>query len=350
MNIMLNQVCNLTCPYCFANEFVGRSHESLKEDESQISIENYKTALNFAVRSKEDRLGLIGGEPLLHPEFEELVEIALKSSIPTVLLFTNGVFLNRFFHLFGSDKFTVLVNINSPEDIGEKQYTRIVDNLDYLINKMHVKNKISIGVNIYKEDMDFDFITNLVKRYGFNRLRLAITVPNREEKREESSIAYFKRMKPITFKLFRKLQELNCMPNYDCNGMPVCVTTDEEKEWLKEFWKYEKCAGRTNITDCHKCSPVIDVLPNLDVVRCFGLSDSLKTNLSKFETMNQLRGYFRHEIDNLMSLIPSNEECVNCLYKNTGSCDGGCLAFKLDKFEDIKNSVKAELEGLYGTD
>ena len=182
---MLNQVCNLTCPYCFANEFVGRSEESLRKDKSQISEKNFKYALDFAVKSKENRLGLIGGEPLLHPKFEELVDVAINSPIPSVHLFTNGVYLDKYFHLFGSDKFTILINVNSPEDTGQKQYDRIVNNIDYLVNKMHAKRKISVGVNIYKEDMDFDFILDIVKRFRFNRLRLAITVPNTKGKRHE---------------------------------------------------------------------------------------------------------------------------------------------------------------------
>ena len=340
---MLNQVCNLACPYCFANEFVGRSEESLRKDKSQITEENFKKAVEFAEKSNEKRLGLIGGEPLLHPNFESIVDIALKSNIPKIHLFTNGVFLDRYFHLFGSDKFSILINVNSPEDIGQNQYDKMLDNLDYLINKMHAKNKVSVGVNIYKEGMDFRFITDIIKKYKFKRLRVAITVPNTNDKREENAIQYFKRMKSTTFNLFRQLYELDCMPSYDCNGMPICVTTDEEKKWLKTFWKFEKESGFCNITETHRCSPVIDILPNLDAVRCFGMSQVLKTSMTKFHSMKQLRGYFAHELDNLMSLIPGSEECVTCLYKNTDTCCGGCLAFKLEGLTRLKVVVSEEL-------
>lgn len=340
MNIMLNQVCNLTCPYCFANEFVGRSEESLRKDKSQITLENFEKALNFAVKSREGRLGLIGGEPLLHPKFDEIVDMAIRSPIPAVHLFTNGVFLDKYFHLFGSDKFTILINVNSPDDIGEKQYSRILNNIDYLVNKMHAKNKISVGVNIYKEDMDFDFILDIIKKHGFNRLRLAITVPNTDDKREEDAIDYFKRMKDTTFRLFKELDKLGCMPSYDCNGMPMCVPTEIERDWLRSFWKYEAECGYCNIADNHKCSPVIDILPNLDAVRCFGMSDVLKVPMEKFENTRQLRGYFEHEIDNVMSLIPASESCKTCLYKNSLDCFGGCLAFKLKDYEELKELIR----------
>ena len=343
MNIMCNQVCNFTCPYCFANEFVGRSEESLRKDKSQITLENFQKAVDFAVKSKEDRIGLIGGEPLLHPQFEKLVEIAINTPVRTVHLFTNGVFLDKYFHLLGSDKFTILINVNSPEDVGEKQYKKVVENIDYLVNKMHAKKKISVGVNIYKEDMNFDFMTSIIKRFGFNRLRLAITVPNTNNKREESAIEYFQRMKVPTFKLFEELYELGCMPSYDCNGMPICITTDEEKKWLRKFWEFEEKMGFCNITENHRCHSVIDILPNLDVVRCFGMSEVLKVSMEKFENAKQIRGYFAHEIDNLMSLIPTDPRCKTCLYKNSDTCSGGCLAFKLNKFAELKDLIREKI-------
>ena len=94
MNIMLNQVCNLACPYCFANEFVGRSEKSLKSDKSQITEENFRIALDFAIKSRETRLGLIGGEPTLHPKFEEFVTMGINSPIPVVHLDRKSTRLN----------------------------------------------------------------------------------------------------------------------------------------------------------------------------------------------------------------------------------------------------------------
>lgn len=342
---MLNQVCNLACPYCFANEFVGRSEDSLRKDKSQITEENFKTALKFAIKSREGRIGLIGGEPLLHPNFERMVELAINTPIPKVHLFTNGVFLDNYFHLFGSDKFTILINVNSPEDIGEKQYARMVNNIDYLINKMHAKRKIAIGVNIYKEDMDFSFITNLVKKYKFDKLRLAIVVPNTNESRIEDTLDYFRRMKSTTFKLFKELNELKCVPRYDCNGMPPCVTTDEEKKWLHTISETSSTCKKSNINSLHKCNPVLDVLPNLEVVRCFGMSNEMKVNLLDFNDSKQIAGYFRHEIDNLMSLVSASEECINCPHKNADLCTGGCLAFKADEFRKLKDIVRINYFG-----
>lgn len=41
-NIMMTDVCNLRCPYCFANEFVNK-------DTNEISEENFNRAVDFIV-------------------------------------------------------------------------------------------------------------------------------------------------------------------------------------------------------------------------------------------------------------------------------------------------------------
>jgi MoaA/NifB/PqqE/SkfB family radical SAM enzyme len=64
---------------------------------------------------KQDfRVGLIGGEPTLHPQFKEILNIInnfcslTKSSS---IIFTNGLLINKFLHLIGEDM-ALLINVN----------------------------------------------------------------------------------------------------------------------------------------------------------------------------------------------------------------------------------------------
>ena len=63
-NIMLTDSCNLRCPYCFANEFVGGG-------KNEISEEAFEKAARFILGDgKQSFVGLIGGEPLTHPKLK----------------------------------------------------------------------------------------------------------------------------------------------------------------------------------------------------------------------------------------------------------------------------------------
>lgn len=333
-NVMLNKVCNLQCEYCFANKYVNKDN---CYDENNISKENYLKALDF-INNSGERLGLIGGEPTLHPNFKEFVDIAIKKDgINNIVIFTNGLNLDKYCGLLNHQKVATLINVNSPKDIGQAKYDKLIKNLDYLINDLYLKDKISIGVNIYKENQDFSFILDLIKRYGFEKLRTSVVVPNTNDKKSESSIDYFKRMKKTVLDFFKELKEINCMPTFDCNLMCQCVFTLEEREFLSEFWKYESTTGvRCNITDNSICNPVIDILPNLKVVRCFGCSDE-EYNLNSFNNVQEIRGYFAYKIDDVAFRIPNDSSCENCKERLTKQCMGGCLAFKKDKINKSLN-------------
>ena len=89
-NIMLTYSCNLKCPYCFANEFVNK-------ESSRISIENFAKAISFLTKEDIARVGLIGGEPTLHPEFKTILEMLITNRrISEVTLYTNGLQVDRY--------------------------------------------------------------------------------------------------------------------------------------------------------------------------------------------------------------------------------------------------------------
>lgn len=45
------------------------------------------------------------------------------------------------------------------------------------------------------------------------------------------------------------------------------------------------------------CFPVVDVLPNLDVLRCFGTSQYTRVKMSQFNNIKQLRKYYIENYD-----------------------------------------------------
>ena len=49
-NIMITKRCNLRCPYCFAEEFVGKSSDD-------ITIDNFRTAIDFALTNPNEEIG-----------------------------------------------------------------------------------------------------------------------------------------------------------------------------------------------------------------------------------------------------------------------------------------------------
>ena len=71
-NIMLTYRCNLNCSYCFANEFVNKKN-------TDINVTNFRKAVEFFTRAGDVSIGLIGGEPTLHPAFDLFMEMLIAN-------------------------------------------------------------------------------------------------------------------------------------------------------------------------------------------------------------------------------------------------------------------------------
>lgn len=343
-NIMMTDVCNLKCPYCFANEFVNHSV-------NEISMENFKKALDFIATEPNTKLGLIGGEPTLHSQFKEILQLLIEDKrFQNVVLFTNGVKVDEFANELAHPKFHILLNCNSAQDIGQAAYDKMCANLDMLINKHYMKERITLGINIYENNFKYEYILALLKKYGYNHVRMSIVVPNTSEKRDFNVKRYFLEVKPKFKEFVYAMLSNNIVPTYDCNKMPACLLTDEElasfDSLIKKKQKERVDAGLPPLflpmndsaiyTDTVHCQPVIDIRQDLSAVRCFGLSDCTKTHITDFKTITDLRNYYLNEIDFFAYRSGIMDECKDCYRRKTLRCAGGCLAFRISEIVELK--------------
>ncbi len=108
-NIAINNYCNLKCPYCFADGMIQESSKNL-------SVDNYIKLLKYLIEDNDEHsIGIIGGEPTLHPNFKDiLIESNHYGAVNDVnfTLFTNGIELEQYLSCIG-DKIRILINCNN---------------------------------------------------------------------------------------------------------------------------------------------------------------------------------------------------------------------------------------------
>lgn len=324
-NIMLTYRCNLHCPYCFANEFVNASS-------TDMTPENFDQAIAFLTKQGPSRVGLIGGEPTLHPQFADILLCIINNPLITeATVYTNGILLDNYIKLLVHPKFRILVNWNSPADIGDKNFTHIRDNVDDLILNYQMKDRINIGVNLYGDGFDYTYAMELLQRYALHRVRISVTVPDFSQKTNVDVLAYFKGHKTFLMKFFRDMDSIQVLPYYDCNKPPYCIWTDEERAWLEAYVKKYPSQDSTLIGHKSYCFPVIDILPNLQAVRCFGMSDHAKVDITQFESVTDVASFFLNHVDALAYKIPAGPDCVECYQGQVRHCAAGCMGFKAEK-------------------
>lgn len=325
-NIFLTRKCNLKCPYCFASEFVNRENE-------EISLENLFLALKFIKTDRNERIGLIGGEPTLHSKFGKILQIMLNDDeINQVTIYTNGIEIDKYAEILKNNKFYLLINCNSPNDIGVSNYQKLKHNIEYLYPLM--KDRLKLGINLYSTQMNYDYIFELLKLTDSHFLRFSTALPNEEKEKTEDILNSFVIMKETLFSFFSACLDNEIIPCNDCNSFPDCIYTKEEKLLLI---KLAQLANKLNIyqdpiRSCHQCNPVIDILTNLEAVRCFGFSKYLKTPIRNYKNISELKSFFYNQIDVFANNTFICDKCKDCKTRQIDKC-GICYTYKIKKMK-----------------
>ncbi|HOJ64360.1 MAG TPA: radical SAM protein [Spirochaetota bacterium] len=313
MNIMINNYCNLNCEYCFANKII-------EKDKQNMSVAAFKQAIDFIKRSKRNNLSILGGEPTLHPDFIEFLDIIKNDKdILSLHVFSNGIFTEKILDAFVTfskiKKLSFLINYNLPEILKEREY--IIKKNIMELKKNNVE--ITLGINIYKRHQENQYLIDACHEFNINKIRWALVVPNSIKTARIDVKRYFSEFSKDVYKFLDKCSKNDLDAHVDCNNIPICMISDKDIRRLA----YD---GNKNLK-VSACHPIIDILPDLSVVRCFALSDN-PIKLSNFNNSEEIKDYFEKNVDDKLlnkELIPECLECSSYKFRNK-SC--GCLAYK----------------------
>lgn len=325
-NIIISDKCNLQCPYCFAEDV-------MKQNFNFIKYEDFSKILNWFTESYEEieQIGIIGGEPTLHPMFLSIMDL-LNKYCATLniegLVFTNGILLKPYMKHMG-DNIGFLVNCNSPKYQTKKQYEQLLDTL-YTAKKMGwiETDRMRVGCNIFLDLNDYSYFWNdIVDKIDARFIRCSVVSPGgcyaqewaNQEKKEE----YYKKLKPIFMQFMREAIKRNIIVGLDCNQIPMCYFSEEEQKELIPYMEYPPYSV---------CRPPIDIKPDLTATSCFGAHNTKieQSKITDFNSISELRQFLFLMHNAQKASLNDGGKCSKCNYYNEMQCQGGCLAFAQD--------------------
>ncbi|MGO8734258.1 MAG: radical SAM protein [Terriglobia bacterium] len=315
MNVLLTTYCNLRCPYCFAASKLFLNRRGKK---THISLENLKTVLDFCKKSGQHVIGVLGGEPTLHPFFADAIAMIMKAGL-RFTLFTNGIIRKEKDRLFLRDidpkQCDIMININAEDFYGKAEYALVKGTLQNL------RDKIQLGFNIYREDFDATFLIELINEYNLQRrIRLGIASPILGYNNQHIAIDQHRTVAEKIVDFADKCDRSDISINFDC-GFALCSFTEEECGKLQY----------ANSPLAAFCGPVIDVAPDLTVWRCFATSALWNKRLNDFKNLGEIQQFFEKKFWKFQK-VGATGKCLRCKYLRRKQCGGGCLAHTMKSF------------------
>ncbi len=331
MNILLTNSCNRRCRYCFAQErvSVGKNASPTGKAPPVISREDFAYAIDFAVKSRIDNIGLLGGEPSIHPQFTTLLEDVWERDIK-IKVFTNGLWRERDIRFVeraaakNREKTTFVVNVNGPTVVPEEH-----ERQEYFLSRLG--SICSLSFNISRADFDPFFLIDLINKYGTRRMiRLGVAQPLAKLDNEHIDVADYRSMVPTIMKLTDRCDEHNISLGFDC-GFVLCMFNNEE-------------LGRLTVAGARfraSCGPALDIGTDLTAWACFPLSTFAQgEHLTDFEDAEHLNRFFREKLEPLFS-TGALPECVSCRHRKRNQCPGGCAAHVYRRMDPCFQPKKA---------
>jgi sulfatase maturation enzyme AslB (radical SAM superfamily) len=318
MNILLTNTCSRRCAYCFAQERVTlqSGKPALRAAPPHIAFDDFGAALTFA-KTGPPEVGILGGEPSLHPRFVDLLEAAWEAGLHTKI-FSNGMWrpddletlASREFPGPRGPRFHVVMNMNEPDRTPAHEQEAQALLLERL------GERVTLSFNISRIDFDPRFLVDAILKYRIRRhIRLGVAQPLAEIENEHVPVADYPKLAPTLLALAEQCDAHDIQLGFDC-GFTLCMFTPEQH-------------GQLLLTGARfraSCGPTLDIGTDLSAWACFPLSTFSKgVTIGNYPTMEALARYFDEQFRRLYrtGALP---ECVECRYRRRGQCAGGCAA------------------------
>lgn len=318
-NIVISEVCNLKCPYCFARQFLenARTHT----DSIFISPEDFEARLDFLDASGIHEVRLIGGEPTLHPRFTEMVERARERG-KSIVVFSHGLMSERALACLETlppGDCTVLVNINATRHRDQPDEREMTQRRSTIAR---LGQRVQLGFNIYSPRFQLDFLLPLIEETGCQRaIRVGLAQPILDG---QNAYLHPKQYPVVASRLVRFAQ--NAMArgirlDFDC-GFVRCMFSEADLKVLEQ-------AGTP--FEAH-CNPILDLAITGEAIHCFPLTGKVELPAGSGMDAGQMRERLSRQTHVYRS-AGIYKECSTCLHKQNGVCSGGCLAVTLRRFQ-----------------
>lgn len=162
--------CNCNCLHCYG-DFGSPNPEVIK---NELSLQEWKEVISTIKKHGGNAIQFIGGEPLMYPNFEELLLFAHGIGIENIDIFTNGIFLNE--KLASNILYvgaSVRVSLYGFDEVSHDRITQIKGSfsaLNYnlkLLKKMNIPTRIAVVIMQENQDC-LDKMQSYIESIGHN--------------------------------------------------------------------------------------------------------------------------------------------------------------------------------------
>jgi len=326
-NLIITNACQLRCPFCFASEYRVDAGSGAAR---HMSTEEFRRLLDFA---PVKTVRFCGGEPTLHPQFGELLQLALAEPERRAFIMTNGLWPAEVRSQVAAlpaeamRRIDLLVNVLPSPAYRPEQRAQ----LDATIGLLDPQ-RVVLGFSIDRTPFEYEHLLDLANGHGLRRIRYSVAAPNigdpttwrLDPERDFASIA------AQVVQLLAQAARRGVAVHSDCGYLPPCLFDERQRDDL--------FAGRDGHRLEFRCSGPVDIGPGGVAWRCYGLFSIVRGRADEWHCCAELDAHLAQRTTQLDDR-PLYDRCADCEWRRDGTCGGGCYAYRVVR--DLKQCAAA---------
>lgn len=325
LRIRITNRCNLSCHYCYVGESLNQKKDY------PLQINEWKKILNSL--SRFTLIDITGGEPLLAPNFMEVLDLMLERKHQVSLISNGTIFKEDVFQLMVNKKLKhFMISVDGAEDIhdsvrGKGSFNKVIKTASF-INHLKKESgstypKLVAKVTVTTANIHSlsHICQELIKVHGFDGITLNLLFQNKSrdgfasENSMNSSKFHEGNLSQFTPEQAKLLAE-GIRFNKRLLKEKIQIRPDIDLNNLEQYFSQPHSLRPVN---CHKFNSVVTlyhdgVLTPCDLGLDIGNIRELDYRISevfKMKTMDQFLSYMRKETS---QKLPGCEGC--CLKKH----------------------------------
>jgi len=335
INLLITNLCNKNCSYCCLKHWITNDRDHAQH----MTLKNLDKLVSWLKRSRFNRVQLLGGEPMLHPQIFDIVKKILENGIKIDCILTNGLANTILYENIMNITRTIwLVNVNDPNTYSKEEWNLLNMNLELLKWKGNDEligwesfeddwTLLQLSITFYKPNQDYTYIIELAKKYKCTSIRYSPSHPSSDKSNIYIDFEYLLELKPTLIEFFKDCLRNGIKPCLE-GPLPLCIFTSREIGFLLLF---------TERFDT-ECMPHLDVMPDLTVEYCSSMHKIIPVYHCKNMSAQEI--YLRQSNDINKIKEYSLPQCKDCQSFRNKQCQGYCLRLKADFIKKGKTEIK----------
>ena len=311
-NISITSVCNRDCRFCFARGDGGATGSG----SVSMGGQQFEEALRFLSRSGIPDVRLLGGEPTLHRDFEQMLLTALSRGF-RVMVFSGGLIPEaalRAIETTAEHAVSVVLNVEPCAPGEGLRPPRLADVCRRL------GPRVMLGTTIHSPGISLDSLLDPIERFGLrSAIRLGLAHPTLSGSNEYLLPREYREVgrRVAEFAVLARARGVEVQ--FDCGWVPCMFPSS----FLAHLGSDGANLGR-------RCGAIPDMLGDGSLVPCYPLADLCRVPSCRDHDARSVRQLFTDRLA-VYRCFTLTRECHACEWRATGACTGGCLAAALQR-------------------